>query len=275
MLIAAFGFTLMQVLIKYVNEGNIYHVFQIVFFRSLLTAIISSVALKRQKISLIGKNQKILFLRAFLGLASMTLFFLTLQRIPYGASVTLRYLAPFFTFVLAVFILKERVKPIQWLFVFTAIAGVVLLKGFDSRIDNLSMILAVLGAFFGGCVYVTIRKIGKTEHPLVIVNYFMSTATIVSGIAMLYFWQTPSLSDLLILISLGGFGYVGQMYMTLSFQNEAANIVAPFKYTELIYAFAFGFLFFNEGYTALSMLGLIILLVSCVANVIFQPKKTT
>ncbi len=271
MLIAAFGFSLMQGLIKFVSH---IHVFQLVFFRSVITAMICTAVLKKKGISLLGKNQKMLFLRAFLGLTSMTLFFITIQRIPYGASVTLKYLSPFFTFLLAIWILKEKVKPVQWVFLFTALLGVVLLKGYDSRIDSLSLLLAVLGAFFGGCVYVTLRKIGKAEHPLVIVNYFMGTATIVSGLAMILIWQTPTITELLILICVGGFGYIGQKYMTLSFQYEEANIVAPFKYTELIYAFAIGFFFFNEGYSLLSFLGVALLLMSCVANVLARPKVT-
>ncbi len=270
MLIAALGFSIMQGLIKFVSHV---HVIQIVFFRSFITAIICTINLKKQKVSLIGNNQKLLFLRALLGLFSMTLFFFTIQTIPYGASVTLKYLSPFFTFLLAIWFLNEKVKPIQWLFLILALLGVILLKGFDSRIDNLSMLLAIMGAFFGACVYVIIRKIGKTEHPLVIVNYFMTSASIISGIALLFIWTTPTFSDFLILVCLGGFGYFGQKYMTLSFQHEEANIVAPFKYSELIYAFAIGFFFFNEGYSLLAIIGVAILLFSCVANALVGPKN--
>ncbi len=270
MLIAALGFSLMQGLIKFVSHVN---VIQIVFFRSIITAGICTINLRRQEISLIGNNQKLLFLRSLLGLFSMTLFFFTIQTIPYGASVTLKYLSPFFTFLLAVWLLKEKVKPIQWLFLLLALVGVFLLKGFDSRIDNLSMLLAILGAFFGGCVYVTIRKIGKTEHPLVIVNYFMTSSALISGFALLFIWETPTLMDFCILICLGGFGYFGQKYMTLSFQHEEANVVAPFKYSELIYAFAIGFFFFEEGYSLFAIIGVVILLFSCVANAVVSPKK--
>ncbi len=269
MLLAVFAFSLMQGLIKFVSH---IHVFQIVFFRSFITAIICATMLRREGVSMVGKNQGILFLRAFLGLTSMTLFFITIQRIPYGAAVTLRYLAPFFTFLLAIWLLKEKVKSAQWFFLLTALCGVALLKGFDTRIDGLSLLLAILGAFFAGCVYVILRKIGKSEHPLVIVNYFMCTAAVVSGCAMLLTWETPALNELLILICVGGFGYFGQKYMTLSFQYEEANIVAPFKYTELVYAFAIGFFFFGEGYSSLSFLGVALLLISCVGNVLVRSR---
>lgn len=270
MLIAALGFSIMQGLIKFVSHV---HVIQIVFFRSFITAGICTLSLRRQSVSLIGENQKLLFLRAIFGLFSMTLFFFTIQTIPYGASVTLKYLSPFFTFLLAVWLLNEKVNPIQWLFLLLALAGVLLLKGFDSRIDNLSMLLAVSGAFFGGCVYVTIRKIGKAEHPLVIVNYFMLSSALISGLALLFVWKPLTLSEFFILIGVGAIGYIGQKYMTLSFQHEEANVVAPFKYSELIYAFAIGYFFFEEGYSILAILGVAILLFSCVANAVVKTKK--
>lgn len=270
MLIAALGFSLMQGLIKYINY---IHVFQIVFFRSSITALIATYTLKRKGVSLIGKHQKLLVLRSFFGLVSMTLFFITIQRIPYGASVTLKYLSPFFTFLLAVWLLKEKVNPLQWLFLVTALIGVCLLKGFDNRIDDLSMLLAVIGAIFAAGVYIIIRKIGDTEHPLVIVNYFMGSAAVISGIAMMFIWQAPTRHDLFILLSLGVYGFIGQKYMTLAFQNEEANIVAPFKYSELIFAFGIGLYFFGEGYNFISILGIVILVLSCIGNVIVRPKK--
>jgi len=190
MLIATLGFSIMQAFIKQLNH---IHVIQIIFFRSFITAILSTNYLIRNKINLVGKKQTLLILRSIFGLTSMTLFFITIQRIPFGASVTLKYLSPIFAILLALPILKEKVKPIQWLLLTFAFIGILLFKGFDTRIDNLSFIFAIGGAFFGGCVYVTINKIGKSENPLVIVNYFMSFATLVSGILLFKYWTTPKL----------------------------------------------------------------------------------
>lgn len=269
MLYATLGFSIMQGLIKQVSY---IHVFQIIFFRSSITAIMSTGILLKDHISLKGNNYKLLSMRVIFGLISMTLFFITIQRIPFGASLTLRYLAPLFAFILSFVFLKEKIKSIQWLFFIMALIGVLLLKGFDSRIDNLSLWLSILGAFFAGCVYVTIRKIGDTEHPLVIVNHFMVTAAILSGIFMVGTWTTPDIYELGLLLVIGTSGYIGQRYMTESFQLEETNIVAPLKYTELIYAFLIGYLFFNESYDLLTCSGLVLLFLSFLLNFKYGTK---
>ena len=123
-----------------------------------------------------------------------------------GASVSIKYLSPIFAAVFAVLFLRERVPHYKWLFFGCALIGVMLLKGYDTRIDTVSLILGLTGAVSAGLVYVIIRKIGQTEHPLVIINYFMLLAMGVSGIGMIPFWQTPDFMQWLPFLSIGGSG---------------------------------------------------------------------
>lgn len=271
MILATLFFTIMQIIIKYLQA---YHVSQIIFFRSSMTSLFCFWYLTKNKIPFKGKKNHLLILRALFGIISMTLFFITIQRIPYGSSVTLKYLSPIFAIVLAMFFLKEKIYPIQWLFFALALLGIFVLKGFDARLDNLSLILAVLGAFFGGCVYVTIRKIGISENPIVIVNYFMFSAAILSGIVMLKFWTQPSTIEFLLLIIMGSIGFLGQKYMTLSFQLEETNKVAPLKYMELVYAFLIGFVFFGETYSIFATAGLLLIVASFLLNLRFKVIKS-
>ena len=267
MLIATLAFTAMQVLIK---ELSHFHVFQIVFFRSGITALLCIVYLKQKRISFIGVKQKYLILRSFFGIISMTLFFVTLQRMPLGASVSIKYLSPIFTAIFAVLLIKEKVKPIQWLFFVSALIGAFLLKGFDDRIDMLGLFMGTTGALFGGLVYVIIRKIGESEHPMVIVNYYMSSAAILSGLAMISFWKAPSNIEWLILLGIGSIGCIGQIYMTKAFQIEKASRVAQIKYMELIYSLIIGFIWFGESYTLFAFIGILLIFLSMVANVLVK-----
>lgn len=269
MLLSALAFTFMQVFVK---ELTNFHVFQIVFFRAGVTAILAMAYLKAKRISLIGNNQKLLFLRAFCGLTSMTLFFTTIQRLPLGASVSIRYLAPIFSAVFALLFIREKIKTIQWIYFGLALLGVFMLKGFDTRIDSVSFALGVLGAVFAGLVYVLIRRIGQTEHSMVIVNYFMLSATVLGGITMIPYWKTPSLSELFLLIVMGGIGYFGQIYMTKAFQLEEVNRVAPIKYTELIYSLIIGLVWFGEVYTIISFLGILLIFIAMMLNLTAKTR---
>lgn len=270
MLIATLAFTAMHVLVK---ELSYFHVSQVLFFRSGVTALFCLILLKQKRVSIIGNRPKRLILRAILGMISMTLFFLTVQRMPLGASVSLKYLSPVFTAIFAVLFIKEKVRPVQWLFFSMALSGVLLLKGFDIRIDSLSLFLGVMGAVFGGLVYVLIRKIGISEHPLVIINYFMSSTAILAGSTSIMYWQPPTPKEWFMLISIGGLGFVAQFYMTKSFQLEAASRVAPVKYMEVIYSLIIGFFLFGEGYTFLAFLGILMILGGMILNLNYQTSK--
>ncbi len=267
MFIATLAFAGMHSLIKYLSE---FHVFEIIFFRSSITALFCTTYLLHHRIPFWGNNKQILVLRAFIGVVGMSLFFVTLQRMPMGASVSLKYLSPLFTVVFAVLLIGEKVRKIQWLAVLIALVGVLLLKGFDSRIDTLNLILGVTGALFGGLVYVIIRKIGHSEHPMVIINYFMLLAAFLSGIAMFPYWTNPSPMEWLLLIGIGVLGYSGQVYMTKSLQMEAASRVAPIKYLEVIYSLIIGLIWFGEGYTFLGFLGILLILAGMVVNLMFK-----
>ena len=268
-MIATFAFSVMGALIKQVNDIN---VVQIIFFRTSISALMSTATLLREGQSLVGKRQKLLILRAIIGLISMTLFFITIQRIPFGASVTLRYLAPFFSIILAVWLLNEKANWQQWGLFVLALVGVFLLKGFDTRIDNLSLLYSILSAIFAAGVYVTIKKIGTSEHPLVIVNYFMSLAAIVSGVALYSYWEPITLPVLSILLLIGTTGFFGQKFMTLSLQQESLVNVAPFKYLELVYAFILGFIFFGESYSILSIVGICLIITSFMGNFVITQR---
>lgn len=265
MLIGTLGFTAMQVLIK---ELAIFPVFQIVFFRSLITSLLCMSYLRHRGISLIGKNQKYLFLRAIFGIISMALFFATVQRMPLGASVSLKYLSPIFTAIFAVIFLNEKMKNTQWLCISIALLGVFLLKGFDNRIDGVGLTMAIIGALFGGLVYVVIRRIGQTENPMVIVNYFMFTACVLSGVAMIPSWIHPTTTQWVLLIMIGFFGYFGQIFMTKAFQIEEANRIAPVKYAELVYSMIIGYFWFGESYVFMSIMGILLIVLAVLSNVI-------
>lgn len=262
----------MQAMIKYLPG---YHVFQVVFFRSIGTSLLCMVFLLRHGISLLGNKRGLLILRAIIGLSSMSMFFATLQRIPMGASVSLKYLSPVFTAIFAVIILKERVRWINWGFFVLALIGVLMLKGFDTQVGTLDLFLGVGGAMFAGLVYVIIRRIGNSEHPMVIVNYFMGLATILSGIAMIPFWKTPQGYEWLLLSGIGVLGYYAQVFLTKSLQVEQASKVAPVIYMELVYSLLVGFFWFEESYTPLAFGGIMLILLSMLLNVLFkaQPKE--
>ena len=157
MLISTLAFTFLNAAVKYLKVFNPY---QLVFFRSLGSLVFTIPYLLKNNISMVGNKQKILILRGIVGVTSMLFYFMSIQYLPLGSAVSLRYLAPFFVALFAWLILKERIKSIQWVFFLMAFVGVLIMKGFNSQIDITGLICILISAIFSGLVYVLIRKIG-------------------------------------------------------------------------------------------------------------------
>ncbi len=269
MIVSTLSFTVMNSLIKSL-EGI--HTFQIVFFRCFGSLIICVSYLKFHKIPMLGNQKKLMIGRGIVGVTSMFLFFTALKFIPFGTTVSLRYLAPIFAAILSVFLLKEKIKSIQWLFFLVSFAGVALIKGIDVRVSTFGLVILLSSALLSGCVYVFLRAIGSRDHPVVVVNYFMAVSTLLSAAGAIFYWQRPDSFEWLILISLGIFGYIGQVYMTKAFQVAEANKVAPMKYFEAIFSIFAGWIFFSEGYSVMGLLGIVLVLGGMLLNMLVKSE---
>ena len=270
MLISALAFACMNVIVKQLTNLSAY---QIVFFRSAGSLFFTFGYLIRNKIPMLGNNKPLLILRGIVGVTSMTFFFMSIKYLPVGTAVSLRYLAPIFAAAFAIVFLKEKVAPLRWLFFIVAFSGVLILKGFDSQVDSYGLMLVLIASVFSGLVYVVISKIGRGDHPVVIVNYFMVVATIVGGVLSIGNWTNPVGIEWPLLLSLGFVGYVGQVYMTKAFQIASTSHVAPLKYIEVVFTLLLGVFLFGEIYTFWSLLGIAMIIGGLVLNVLYQGKK--
>lgn len=246
---------------------------QIVFFRSAGSLFFTFGYLLKNDIPILGNNKKLLILRGLVGVTSMTLFFMSTKYLSIGTAVSLRYLAPIFAGIFAVLFLKEKIWPLQWLFFIMAFLGVLVLKGFDSQIDSTGLLLVILASVTSGLVYIIINKIGTSENPVVVVNYFMIIATITGLVLSLNSWVNPVGFEWVLLASLGVFGYFGQVFMTKAFQTGKTDQIAPFKYVEVIFTVSFGLILFNEIYTFWSLLGITLIIGSLILNVLYKSRK--
>ena len=125
MLISTLAFACMNAIVKHLTDVS---AFQIVFFRSVSSLFFTFGFLLKNKIPILGNNKKLLILRGLVGVTSMALFFMSTKYLPIGTAVSLRYMAPIFAAVFAIYFLKERIKPMQWLFFAMAFAGVLVLR---------------------------------------------------------------------------------------------------------------------------------------------------
>ncbi|MDC8005653.1 DMT family transporter [Aureisphaera galaxeae] len=262
-LIATFAFAWMNLLAKYLSEM---HPLQVVFFRAFGTFAFIFPYMLYKKIPVVGKEVFWLSVRGVIGFISLAAFFMVIQRIPLGPAISIRYIGPAFSVVLAVLFLREKVKTLQWFCLLIAIAGVFILKGADFRIDEISFLLALLSAVLVGAVFTLVRYLGPKEHALTIINYFM-IASILGSLFFIGHWRMPLGMEWTWVILIGIFGLIGQVFMTRAFQLADTNTIAPFKYMELVYALGLGLIFLDEEHSYMALFGMLLIIVGMVLNV--------
>jgi drug/metabolite transporter (DMT)-like permease len=269
MFLSTLAFALANVFVKQVSHIP---AMEVVFFRCALATAMCFAGLYRANADWKGSNRKMLLLRGLFGTSALYFFFLTLQNIPLASAMTIQYLSPIFTSIIAIFVLNEGVKRLQWLFYAIAFSGVLLIEQFDSRVSILYLTLGIISAFCSGVAYNLVRSLRGKEHPLTVVLHFQLVGAVLGLFSLFFEWRTPVGLDWLYLVLIGIFSQLGQIFLTDALQRERVAGVAIVNYTGLVYALLIGSLVFQEPQTAESMSGMLLVVFGVLLSVIYSRR---
>lgn len=268
-IISGLFFSIINALVKYYDRIP---VLEIIFFRSLVSLILCYFPLRSKKIKIINQHTPLLLLRGFSGAIALCLYFYTIQKIPLASAVTILYLAPIFTVLLSAVLMKEHPAKLQIPFFIISFIGAALLKQFDARVELIYFLMGLTAAFFAGLAYNCIRMLkGKADHHLIILYFPMVTLPLV-GPFVYHQWVTPTLTELIGLICIGVITQLAQVFMTKAYILEKASKISHFSYLTSIYAYITGIIFFNEHLGAMSIIGLILIIIGVSFSSVFAPK---
>ena len=193
-------------------------------------------------------------IRTGFGMAAMYTFFYGLAHISLGNSMliksTIPLIIPFVSFVW----LKESLSKQVAMAGCLGFAGVLLILRPDGD-TNWASLVALGSSCMAASAFVTIRKLGETEPTLRIVTYFAIFGMSISAIPLFWAWQTPTLMEYLMLFTLGLTATIGQLLLTLGYQNAPAASVGIFTYTSVPFGTFFGWLLWGDLLDQNSLLG--------------------
>lgn len=245
MVASAFGFSAMGVLVKLASPRL--PTGEIVFARALITLAISFVMVRRAALSPWGTQRLSLMFRGVLGFGGLAGYYVALAHLPLADTTVLQNATPVLTAVLAWWLLDE---PIAWptrVAIACGVAGVVLVArpGGDS-LDPFGVAASLGGVTCSAIAYVTVRKLARTEHPLVIVLYFPLVATPLALPWMLASFVVPQPVDWLLLIAIGASTQLGQVFLTMALSIESAGRATSLNYLQVPFAMIWQLAVFGE-----------------------------
>jgi len=265
MLLAVTAFSVMNLFVKMLPGIP---PMELVFFRCVVSLVICGWLLYKAKVSWIGNDHWRLLARGVCGTLALYFFFLALQNLPLATAVTISYLSPIFSTLFAAVFLKEKVKPLQWLFFGVSFLGVVLLKGWDPRVTTLFFTFGILSAIFSGAAYTLVRRLKSSEHPIVVVMHFQIVGTVSGAVVSATNFVMPQGWEWLILLGVGLLTQVGQVSLTKSLQLEKVQIVTSLNFFGVVYAALFGWTLFQEHLTWKSLVAISLVAAGVVANIL-------
>ena len=234
-------------------------VFTIVFWRSVIVALVALGAARVSGCSLLPGAWKLLGIRSVLGLAAMLLYFWSLGQVSLGTATTLLYTAPLFTVLFAGPLLGEvpnrRVLPLALL----AFGGVALIIGPTTLELNLGSLASLAAGLFAGLAYVTVRKLRTTDPPSRIVFFFAIVCMLLSAPFAVHNGLPGTWSQAGALGGIGVFAGLGQLTMTHAYRIEKAHVAGPFSYAQIVFAFGLGALFWGERLGVLEAIGVLLI----------------
>jgi drug/metabolite transporter (DMT)-like permease len=196
-------------------------------------------------------------LRGLLGLGTMVFAFTALTYLPLAESATIGFVAPLFSVVLSALILGERVGRYRGSAVVLGFIGVliVMLPGSTGELPPIGLALALTAALGVAGVTITLRQIGRSESTPTIVLWFTLFSSLATGLFLPFYGQVHDAHTWAILVGLGLFGGVGQLFLTSSLRFAPVPVVVPFDYSQLLWAVLLGWAIWDTHPAATTWLG--------------------
>ena len=255
---------------------------EMVFFRSLFALPVILVWLWMRKELAQGvrtANPLGHFWRGLLGTTSMGLGFAGLGLLPFPEVTAIGYAAPLLTVIFAAMFLAERVGVFRITTVMLGMVGVLIVLsprlslGADvGHREALGAVLVLMGAVFSALAQVTLSKLVVTERTPTIVFWFSVTALMLSLVTLPFGWVVPTPTEAGLLVMAGLLGGMGQIFLTSSYREADASVVAPFDYASILFALGIGYFVFDEVPTA-TMLGGASLVIAAGFLIIWRERK--
>jgi drug/metabolite transporter (DMT)-like permease len=201
-------------------------------------------------------------LRTLAAVVTAASAFYAFTSIPLAQVYAILFAAPLLITVLAIPILGERVGIRRGLAVLVGLGGVIVVLQPTTTTLTPGHIAAVVAAVGSALASVIMRKIGREERTVVMILYPMAANFVVMGAAMPFVYEPMPGQDLALLALISALALIATNLMIQAYRAAPAATVAPMQYSQIIWASAYGALFFGEALEWATLLGTAIIVAS-------------
>lgn len=265
---AAFWFAMMGLFVKL--AGETLPPMQIVFARGAVTLALATWMLWRAGLSPRGNQPRLLLTRGLVGAAALVTYYFALVGLPLAEATVLQQTAPLWTAVFAAFALRERLTLRVVGALLLAFVGVLLIAQPSwlfgghggARVSLGYASIGLLSAVLSAIAYVTVRRLGRSEEPLVVVWHLPMVTLPVSAPFALREWVWPDARGWALLLGIGVVTQFAQLALTRGLARQEAGRATAIGFLQVAFATLFGALVFGAWPAPMSWGGMALIVTS-------------
>lgn len=244
--------------------AEIYPVFVILFWRSQF-GLVPVLLLARRYGGiqpLPPRLRGLCVLRGSLGFCAFSSFVFALPMMPLADAIAVGMSAPIFITAAAAIVLREHVGIHRWGAVLVGFAAVLFIVRPGGQIPIEAAGLLIASNLFYTASMMMTRTLGRVVSTATLSFYTALAFCTLSGLGVLFYWETPTWQDLAIFAVLGFMAGLAQFAMTAAFRIASPAVVAPFEYSGMIWGALLGLLIWNEWPSRDVIIGVAVIIAS-------------
>jgi len=258
-LLSSFCFSLLNIASKLLYSSGMQPM-TIVFFRSLCVLALVCVPctilyVKKYRF----KFGKINFVKGIIDFLSTPVWILAVSHMHISEAVSITYLTPVLTAILAIIFLKEKLTKIKILVMFISFVGVMVIVNPQVGNFNSHAYYALIAcALWASANIITKNLVSASQHPFIIVLF---SNLVIFSLATPYFISSPylpSLREIALCAMMAACASGGYAFLAYAYRLTAVNNLVPYDYFRMVFSSFMGYLVFDQMINLNTILGSII-----------------
>ncbi|NJL59933.1 MAG: DMT family transporter [Desulfobacteraceae bacterium] len=200
------------------------------------------------------------------------MFFYAISQMQFAEAVLLSFTYPLFMPILAYWWLNEPVSRYVRAAVIIGFVGMALIVKPGGDLFRPIALIGISSGILVSLSMVGIRRMSATEPPIRIVFYFTLISAIVSALPLMWTPIMLGIREFFLLILIGLFAVIGQIFLTQGYSLAPAAQVGPFGYGNVVFSAIIGWMFWDEALDNLTFIGAMLI---CTAGILSTWQHKT
>lgn len=245
------------------NLSTELNIVQIVWARYFFHSLIVSVVLVRSgRLDFLHSRQPgMQFVRATCLFGATLCMYTALTRIPLADATAVQFFAPVLVSLISIPFLREKAYPTRIGAVVVGFLAVLLIIRPGPSTDPYTL-LPLATACLLSIYFLLTRMLSGRDHANTTQFYTTAVGALVLTLIVPFIWESPSVRQLLLMMTIGCFGALGHFAIIKGFAHAPASTLSPFLYSQILFAAFLSVMFFGDPLTIYTMVGAILLVAS-------------